>query len=170
MAERDKEPVAATPMAAIEAFDRDLAIVLNGKNLEELEWKRPDTLTLLVPMIGGDRDRYLLRLHFGFYPEWPPSAQFVNPDTGIYDIERDLKWLPKIEGCSEIQVHPKYEYNGKKMQLICCSATLEFYQVRHSVEERHIWNIKHQNFFSTLHAVTRGLQAPFYKGPQIARE
>lgn len=165
MAEVGKEPIPNTPVLAIETLDRHMPLVLRGKTLEEMGWERPDLLTLLVPLravnANGSADEYLLRLHFGYYPEWPPSAQFVNPITREYKYPDDMRWLPRIEGTNEIQVHPNYDNN--KGQLICSSVTLEFYLVRHGVEQRHLWG-ERQNFAATLSAIQHGLRQPFYKG------
>jgi hypothetical protein len=165
------DPVPNTPSVAQAVLEKDLPRVLQGMTLEEKGWLRPDPLTLLVPLEGklnsGECHKYLLRLHFGYYPEWPPGAQFVNPETGRYSHPDDLEWLPNItDPQNEIAVHANYESKG---QLICSSVTLEFYKVRHSVNEQHIWNPSHQNFAATIHAVQRGLSAPFYQGPQKVR-
>lgn len=169
MAQLGVDPVPATPSIAIEAFERDLDRVLRGKTLEEMGWERPDRLTLLIPLLGardgGQTDPYLLRLHFGYYPEWPPSAQFVNPETGTYLYPGDVEHLPRIEETGEIRVHPAYKFNDRLLQLICCSATLEFYLVRHGGEAHHVWQHPRQNFSATLKAIERGLGAPWYKGP-----
>ena len=170
MAKAGEKPVPSSPLEASDAFEADLKKVLRGKTLEEQGWVRRDTLTLLVPMVGirenGQEDEYLLRLHFGYYPDWPPSALFVNPETKHYDYPADLCWLPKIEGTPEIQVHTNYQSDVYRGQLICTSVTLEFYLILHGVEEKHVWDHERQNFFSTIAAIQRGLRQPFYKGRQ----
>jgi len=60
------------------------------------------------------------------------QAVFVNPATGIY-APGDQRWLPAISGTDEVAVHA--DYNGRG-QLICCSATLEFWLVGHGLEPR----------------------------------
>jgi hypothetical protein len=158
------------PAKGIEALERDLKIVLGERDVGSVGWARPDTLTLLVPLFAAtSADFYLLRLNFVCYPDWPPSAQFVNPQSLRYDGVVDKKWLPKIEGTNEIAIHPEYDNGGKKIQLICCSYTLEFYEVRHGVEERHLWDSKVHTFNATLGAIRRCLVSAFYKGPQEAR-
>lgn len=165
MARLGVTPVPNNPMQACTAVEAHLAVVLRGQSLAEAGWQRPDPLVLLVPLLGiqadGTEDDYLLRLHFGYYPEWPPSAQFVNPTTKEYHFPDDVGFLPRIEGTSEIQVHNAY---GSIGQLICCSVTLEFYLVSHGAEARHVWDPEHQNFAATLNAIKRGLRPPYYKG------
>jgi hypothetical protein len=151
--------------------EKDLPSVLRGRTLEEVGWLRPDPLTLLIPLAGtranGIEDPYVLRLRFGYYPEWPPSALFVNPDTREYAYPGDLTWLPSISGTPEIQIHANHNPIG---QLICASVTLEFYLIRHGVQPEHVWDPARHNFAVTLNAVTRGLRPPFYQGPQRSRQ
>lgn len=160
-----------SPVRAQAAMDDHLPIVLRGRSLAEAGWTRPDPLTLLVPVVGepadGAADDYLLRLTFLYYPDWPPSAQFVNPATLAYRFPDDARWLPKVDGTSEIAVHAQYDTpDRKKIQLICASVTLEFYQVLHSVEDRLVWDPRVQNFAATLTAIGRVLRPPYYKGRQ----
>ena len=161
------DPIPGAPAVARAALDAHLLKVLRGQSLEEAGWVRPDPLTLLIPLVSelptGERHDYLLRLQFGYYPEWPPSAQFVNPETKRYAYPQDVSWLPRIEGTPEIQVHTNY---GAVQQLLCCSLTLEFYLVRHGVEEKHLWDAGRMNFGATLHAIRRGLGPEFYRGRQ----
>lgn len=171
MARLDQEPVLANPADARDALDTDIPKVLRGIPFERSGWQRPDPLTLLVPMWGMREgqapDLYLLRLHFGYYPEWPPSTQFVNPLTGAYDSATDARWLPRIEGNNRIQVHQSYADShrpGVTLQLICASVTLEFYAVRHGGQERDVWSREHHNFAATLNEIRSGLGQPWYRG------
>lgn len=167
MAQIGVAPIPNTPAGAKAAFEKDLDRVLKGKTLEELGWERSDSLTLFVPLTAvrenGDEDSYLLRLQFGYYPEWPPSAKFVNPKTKTYSPEDDRSWLPKIEGTNELGIHADYNNKG---QLICCSLTLEFYLVGHGVEARHLWDHNLYNFAGTINTIKRYLRPPYYKGRQ----
>jgi len=171
MARAKEVPVPNTPARAQAALDADLPRALLGRTLEDLSWERPDPLTLFIPLIGiredETRDSYLLRLNFLYYPDWPPSAQFVNPEARTYSYPDDILWLPKIEGTSEIAVHAQYDVpGGGKTQLICASVTLEFYQVLHAVAAHLVWDSKLQNFSATLAAIQRVLRKPYYKGRQ----
>ena len=160
MAKIGVDPVLNSPLAAREALERDLV-----KGLHGLSYQRPDPLTLLVPLFGSpgseSPDLYLLRLQFSYYPEWPPSAQFINPSTRQYDKAKDLLWLPHIEGNPRIQVHSDYQGKG---QVICSSMTLEFYKIRHGCSESDIWTETH-TFAATLNEILMGLRPDCgYKG------
>jgi hypothetical protein len=183
-------PVPAEFGEARAAVDSHLSTVLAGRTLASAGWDRPDPLTLYVPLrgyasatsvpaygfdpaeppaAGGQPfagapagDDYLLRLYFGYYPAWPPSARFVNPGTLQFG-PGDKPWLPSIDGASEVHVHACYPPSGE--QLICCSATLEFYLVNHGVEIRHRWR-PGSSFAITLNTLSRYLRPPAYRGRQ----
>ena len=182
-------PVPAEPEQARAAVDRHLAQALAGRSLESAGWQRPEPLTLYVPIRGFATptsassygfdpsvdsaddsgafsgapagDDFLLRLYFSHYPAWPPSALFVNPATRLY-AAGDERWLPAINGANEVAVHAVYPGIG---QLICCSATLEFYQVRHQVADQHRWR-PGSSFASTLNVLSRYMRPPAYAGRQ----
>jgi hypothetical protein len=182
-------PVPADAGQARAALDSHLGRVLSGRTLDAVGWERPDALTLYVPLraytsstsasaygfdpsepaADGERpfggapagDDYLLRLYFSHYPNWPPSARFVNPATRLYQAG-DKRWLPTISGTNELAVHASFQVVE---QLICCSATLEFYLVNHSVEDRHRWQ-PGSSFAITLNTLSRYLRPPTYLGRQ----
>lgn len=160
MARLGQDPIINSPIAAQEALDRDMPQVLRGMSLKDAGWQRPDPLTLFVPAWGnpdsGSPDFYLLRLYFSHYPDWPPSAKFVNPLTREYDPQNDQKWLPRIEGNPRIQVHAIYNTGSGPIQLVCSSMILEFYIIRHSGKEAEIWTAQH-NFAATLNEIRQGL-------------
>jgi hypothetical protein len=183
-------PVPAVFERARAAVDGHLGSVLGGRTLESAGWARPEPLTLYVPLRGytsptlvpaygfdpseppadgeqpfagaPDGDGYLLRLYFSHYPGWPPSAQFVNPATRQFGAG-DNAWLPQFSGTNEVAVHASYGGSGK--QVICCSATLEFYLVNHGVEDRHRWR-PGSSFAITLNILSRYLRPPTYTGRQ----
>lgn len=154
MAKIGADPILNSPTAAREALERDLEKGLRGRARQ-----RPDPLTLLIPIFGNpdseSPDLFLLRLQFSYYPDWPPSAQFVNPFTRQYDKTKDLIWLPRIEGNSRIQVHA--DYGNSMGQVICSSMTLEFYMVRHGGKESEVWTEKH-TFAATINEIEMGLR------------
>lgn len=182
-------PVPADVGQARAVVDRHLASVLAGRTLDSAGWAQPDPLILYVPLRGytsptsvsaygfdpseppaadeqpfagaPEGDDFLLRLYFGHYPYWPPSARFVNPATRQFGAD-DKAWLPQITGTNEISVHAAYGQSG---QLICCSATLEFYLVNHGVEARHRWR-PGSSFAITLNVLSRYLRPPTYNGRQ----
>jgi len=154
--------------AGVTALDEDLPKVLGHlgvASMEALGWSRPEKLVLLVPMKAtheGQTDHFLLRLGFQAYREWPPSAQFVNPETTAYAGLEDRQHLPKLNS-PECNMHWNYPRpGGGSMQLICCSATLEFYEVLHGVQPEHLW-ADHYTFLTTLKAIQRAMES-FYQG------
>jgi hypothetical protein len=168
MAKANERPVLDL-QAGVAALEEDIPRVLELKgvtSLEELGWSRPSKASLLVPMTGtfdGNADRFLLRLAFQAYRTWPPSAQFVNPETLAYRYPEDQQHVPKLTS-GECQTHVAYQENpsSAKIQLICCSATQEFYDVLHGVEEQHIWSDTN-TFLTTIVAIQRAL-ASSYQG------
>lgn len=151
--------------AGRQAFARDLERYLDGRSLTELGWDRPDDLTLLVPLFAilpsGERDLYLLKLVFDYYPAHPPRAKFINPLTRDYQVGLDIMWVPRGEGMSDLGFHANYNNGG---QLICSSMTAEFYEVQHHVEPGHVWVPGKHNFLSTIAAIRRGLVPAHYRG------
>lgn len=149
-----------------QVFAQHLDGALRGRSLDEVGWAKPDDMTLLVPLFGttaaGRKDAYLLRLYFDHYPAWPPSALFVNPLTLEYRLADDAKWVPQSSGNQEIAFHTNY--GGNQGQVVCCSLTLEFYKVNHSVEPHLAWNGDRQTFLATIAAIKRVLIPPFYAG------
>jgi hypothetical protein len=149
-----------------EALADHLRRALKGRSLDDVGWAQPDDLTLLVPLFGtrsnDGKDAYMLRLYFDHYPAWPPGGQFVNPLTLGYAVAEDAKWVPNAPGHPEIAFHTNYAGTGQ--QLVCCSLTLEFYKVNHSVDPKLVWQGDRQTFMATLAAVKRILVPPYYQG------
>lgn len=174
MARAGISPV-ADPHGGRARFEAHLPRVLGSSSLEQLGWRKPNVLTLLVPVVGGasGADEYLLRLGFEYYSEWPPTATFVNPKTLRFDGDRDLYWLPRVEGDPGLAVHANYQGNGSTGQLICCSLTAQFYQVLHGVKEEHVWNAERFTFGATIHRIQRALKSTFYRGrmnPEVPKD
>lgn len=139
---------------------------LGYKSLEEAGWKQPDASTLLIPLtarLDGERHDYTLKLKFLTCNDWPPSAQFVNPDTNGYSFPADTEHLPRIEGYDPVNVHTNY--CGSLKQLICCSATYEYYAVLHSGDDKTAWR-SNDTFLVTLNAIRKALGSRYYKGRQ----
>jgi hypothetical protein len=152
--------------AGLAAFEEDLPRVLRALDavtLDSLGWSRPNKMSLLVPMtglLGGSVDQFVLRLGFAAYRTWPPSAQFVNPETGAFVYPQDQHHIPKLTS-QECHTHAAYARpGGGTVQLICCSATMEFYDVLHSVESKHVWRGT-ETFLTTINAVTRALSSHY---------
>jgi hypothetical protein len=146
----------------IASLDADIPRVLAflGKStIEELSWRRPNKSSLIIPLQGtfnGVTEQYLLRLGFSAYRRWPPSAQFVNPETLAYTHPMDQHHLPMLSS-PECHVHPNYgSANGKTLQLICCSATQEFYDAAHTVESDLMWR-EQNTFYTTIAAIQKAM-------------
>jgi hypothetical protein len=165
MAVAGQAPVINT-RAGIQAFNEDLPRVLAARGVDSMQalgWTKPDDLTLLVPMDAtyqGKTDGFLLRLQFHAYRDWPPSAQFVNPETKQYAGQQDQHHVPQLVS-NECRTHTNYTHSaGKVIQLICCSATLEFYDVLHSVQLEHLWRDTY-SFFTTIQAISRAMGSSY---------
>lgn len=163
---RANERPAVDVQAGLAAFEEDIPRVLRvleKSSIEELGWSRPNKLSLLVPMTGVLQDKaddYMLRLGFQAYRKWPPSAQFVNPQTGAYDHPAGQQHIPKLTS-GECHTHSAYPRpGGGTMQLICCSATLEFYDVLHGVQEHHLWQESY-TFLTTIMAIHRAFEIAY---------
>ena len=149
------------------AFAEDIPKVLRAVGaltIGDVGWSQPDKLTLLVPVSGihqGRTESFLLRLGFQAYRSWPPSAQFVNPETRAFVYPADQHHVPILAN-SECNVHLAYPRPGGNgtTQLLCCSATLEFYEVLHSVEQHHLWRDT-DTFLTTINAVRKAMAASF---------
>lgn len=165
MAKANERPVIDT-MAGLAALEEDLPRVLDvlgATSIESLGWSRPSKLALHIPMKGtfsSVTDEFLLRLGFQAYRAWPPSAQFINPATGTYTFPQDTHHVPRLTS-NECQTHTGYDRpGGGKVQLICCSATFEFYDVLHGVDAHHIWK-ETNTFLTTLRAIDRAMQSSY---------
>jgi hypothetical protein len=153
--------------AGAAALDEDIPRVLrvlNASSLEQLRWQRPNRLTLLVPFNGTYQDRkdeFLLRLGFAAYRRWPPSAQFVNPETLAYIYPQDQQFVPVLKS-SACTTHVAYKRNqhDSGIQLVCCSATLEFYEVLHGVETHHLWR-ETDTLLTTIMAIRRAFSSSY---------
>lgn len=140
----------------------DVLSLLGAEQPPDLGWSMPDAHTLLVPMQGvmsGVSENFLLRLHFRTGREWPPSAQFVNPDTWDYDGVVDRHHVPALTSPS-VHTHPEYNSPYGTCQLICCSATYEYYDVLHGGEERHLWR-ETDTFYRTIHAIETAMRTHY---------
>lgn len=147
------------------ALAHQMARVLSfkEKTLHELGWRQPSDRTLLIPMSGnsnGATDTYLLRLDFVSGGDWPPRAKFVNPETLAYVINTDQHHLPKISS-DQVNVHPAYQSpDGRTLQLICCSAVFEYYDVSHGGEDNILWRGT-DTFLNTLNAIERAFKTHY---------
>lgn len=147
--------------------DLPRALALHGATDPiELGWTRHGTRSLLVPFTGlhsGVTDAYLLRLDFLTGRDWPPSARFVDPATQEYIVGGDQHHLPNLQS-PEVYMHPAYQSPTSGMiQLICCSAVFEYYDVLHGGDDAILWR-NTDTFLVTLAAIGRAMASPHYVG------
>ena len=151
--------------AGKQVLDQHLPRVLKGLNqsMEELGWVRHSSRTLLVPMHAerdGTRDDYLLRLDFKAGPEWPPSARFVDPQTLDYRVHLDQHHIPQLT-TPEVHTHAAYQSgDGRVLQLICCSAVYEYYDVSHGGDDAILWR-ETDTFLHTVKAIQRAFNTSY---------
>jgi hypothetical protein len=147
-------------------LENDLQRVLDlgyeGATLEELGWQKVGDRVLLIPLKAEkDGEQYLLRLEFLAGSDWPPSAKFVNPETQGYVMQTDQHHLPQIAS-PEVHVHASYERKADKqqVQLICCSAVFEYYDVEHGGDDATLWRPT-DTFLITLRAIERAMRTHY---------
>ncbi|WP_434732989.1 hypothetical protein NL154_16435 [Rhizobium sp. YTUHZ044] len=150
--------------AGRQVLDQHLPRVLEfeGQSMEELGWNQLSDRTLLVPMRGtheGVVEEYLLRLDFIAGADWPPSARFVNPATHDYAGQSDQHYLPQLTS-PEVHVHPAYPGPDGVIQLVCCSAVFEYYDVNHGGEDAILWRTG-DTFRNTLSAIGRAFRTNY---------
>ena len=66
-----------------------------------------------------------------------------------------------IANVNEVYVHANYD--GR--QLICCSSTLEFYDIKHDLDLKHQWG-PNSTFVVLLNTLSRYMRRPHYTGRQ----
>jgi hypothetical protein len=131
--------------------------------LEGHQYEYDNDRTIYVWMTGirpdGTEDKYLVRLMFLYYPEWPPNVTFVNLDTRRYD---GTHW-PKISGATRLAFTPVYP--DAPAGLVCNSMTFEYYfWGGHSPAESIKWNKTIHTFAATIAELQDHLGQPFYQG------
>jgi hypothetical protein len=150
-------------------FEEDLprALALHGvADPADLGWVRHGARSLLVPFTGdhvGVTDKYTLRLDFLTGRDWPPSARFVDPETHDYTVGSGQHHLPNLQS-PEVHIHPAYQSPaGGTIQLICCSAVFEYYDVLHGGDDAILWRTT-DTFLVTLAAIGRAMASLHYVG------
>lgn len=157
-------PTAADPEDARESFlrHRDVA-------LDDFEWEQDGPLAIFVHLEGrrvdGTVDRYLARLSFLYYPAWPPSATFVNPDTRRYDPKSWPDVDTTVSGAT-LALHPVY--GDAPEGLICNSMFFEYYfWGGHAPGGNIRWDPARHTFAASLNELRIHLLPPYYRGPRL---
>ena len=119
--------------------------------------------TIYVHMTGnsesGGTDEYLVRLGFLYYPDWPPTVTFVNPETNKHD---GTHW-PEPVASPRLQFNPAY--GDAPAGMVCNSMTFEYYfWGGHAPAENIRWKKGVHTFAATLAELGDHLRPPYYKG------
>lgn len=151
-------PEVSDPDVACEALRTHMNDALEG-----LEWEYDDDRTIIIHLVGMDQsgtiDNYLAKLTFLYYPEWPPSVTFLNPETGTYD---GTHW-PRIEGHPSLAMHPSY--GDAPTGMVCNSMTFEYYfWGGHGTNEATAWKKSVHTLAATVAELTDAFSARYYKG------
>lgn len=153
-------PQAVDPFTSRAAIQRHLPGALEGY-LYEYDGDRTIFLLLTAKKGTGETDQYLVRFSFLYYPDWPPSVTFLNPDTKQYDGSH---W-PNISGSSRLAFHPRY--GDAPAGMVCNSMTFEYYfWGGHSPAEDIRWSKENYTFAATIAELVDHLNPPFYQGRQ----
>ena len=149
-------------------FDVARAALLahRDKALDGLGWEEESPLSLLVWLkakrAGGQEDEYLARFTFLYYPKYPPSVTFLNPETKSYD---GTHW-PMVTGTQRIAFSPRYP--GPPRGLVCNSMVFEWYfwGGHNPNNEAIIWQQGLHTFAATVSEILDALRPPYYQGVQ----
>lgn len=132
-----------------------------------------DNLLLYVDLWAKDEndarlDDYHLKLDMSYYRTHPPGVTYINPETKMFDPEKDLKWLPQksqVPPAMDIQYHMSYKLlDGTQRQMVCNSMTLEYYLSNHSPTPEQKWDSTKHTFAATLTTLQIMLRKPYYGG------
>jgi hypothetical protein len=106
----------------------------------------------------GEVDGYLARFSFLYYPAWPPSVTFVNPQTHRYD---PAYWP---DGGSDILAfYPSY--GDAPSGMVCNTMFFEFYfWGGHNPGASVRWDAKQHTFAASLNELRIHLRPPYYRG------
>lgn len=152
-------PTVSDPEEAREAFLRDHAMALEG-----YRWEQEGPLSILVHLEGhrasGEVDLYLACFSFLYYPIWPPSVTFVNPETHRHD---PAHW-PNATG-PNIAFHATY--GDAPTGMVCNSMFFEYYfWGGHGADSSIRWDPERYTFAASLNELRIHLCPPHYHGPR----
>jgi hypothetical protein len=142
------------------------------RTIAEYGWKvgMVDDLTVSAVLrartFNDIEELFTLRLTCTFYPTHPPDAQFVNPETLVYDQDKDRVHLPQL-GAPFCHVHPVYSYQHAypyAPQLVCSSVTLGYYFSNHTPTDDQVWEPGRHSIGSTIRTIHRALHSHDYAG------
>jgi hypothetical protein len=153
-------PEMTDPQVARQALAKHLRSALEGYTFDY-----DGDRTVYVAMQGtrsdGNRDDYLVRLTFLYYPTWPPSVVFVNSETKQYEGV-PAQW-PKITGSPRMAFYPSY--GDAPAGMVCNSMTFEYYfWGGHAPSPSIQWKAGVHTFAATIAELTDHLRPPYYIG------
>ena len=132
--------------------------------LEGLKWEEDEANDLVLfvttPAVAasGQIDLYMVKLGFAYYPDWPPSATFVDPATRQYSPRH---W-PVIENSDRMALHPTY--GDAPEGLICNSMFFEFYfWGGHGRNPQLTWEKGRHTMAASISELKIHLQPPYYQ-------
>lgn len=161
--------------------DEEIATALFAKHLDQL-WSGPlpdargwsrTTIDPMHTLVGvtavrsdSQRDPYYLLLGAEYYDRWPPTAQFVDPDT-LRPAATDSRWWPVLQTNPPWgAIHANYRYlDGQNRPLICITLTAEYYQTQHNPPAHTVWRQGKHTVAATITRITEMLSQPYYGGP-----
>ena len=158
-------------------FTEDLAVAMRSMRARQYGWRfEPDypALRLRVDMWSLDRDGkrhddYYIDMDMSYYRDRPPGVTFVNPETGSFDPNKDVRWLPADPAARppgvEIGYHLSYSLsNGETKQMVCNSMVLEYYMSNHVPPPGKAWDPTRHRLYATLTVLQDLLREPYYGG------
>ena len=170
------EPVKINPVLAKSQFKDDLKRVQEHKHCRYYDWNFTpefDDLSLYVDLWSFDQqhtklDNFHIVMDMSYYRRWPPGVTFVNPETKLFDPNKDLYWFPTMTYApkgTNIKYHPIYtKFSFGVRQMICNSMILEYYQSFHNPSLDEQWDSTKHNLFSTMSVIQLMLTKPYYGG------
>ena len=106
-----------------------------------------------------------------YYDYWPPTTAFVDPGSGK-EATPGTRWWPRIEGAPDfgftVATFPAdylTRLGESRQQLVCFTATAQYYMVDHNPPEHTVWRQGRQTLARTLGRLHELLGPPYYKGP-----
>lgn len=153
-------PSPVDPLIASAATRAHVAKVLDGYRYE-YDNDRTVLVWLHATARNGETHEYLVRLTFMYYPDWPPSVAFLNPDTREYD---GTHW-PASSGSPRLIFYARY--GDSPAGMVCNSMTFEYYfWGGHNPTAEVRWDQSKYTFAATIAELTDHLRPPYYHGRQ----
>ncbi|MFC0541940.1 hypothetical protein [Kutzneria chonburiensis] len=142
-------------------------------------------VTVAATRATGEKDLYYVLLGAEYYDSYPPTTSFVCPPangavegTSLDQWKQARKggrWFPLAEGLSWFAVHDSYQFQfpsedaySSPRQLVCCSATFEYYISGHNPTESQRWRQGRHTLAATLDRIQEALDSANYGGPSGA--